>query len=254
MKSLRAFTLGVVLSALYTPLAMADGYYEDDGGLYWSVRGGLSQVRNSVGWNWGAIDPVLNSHSEWRSLEMDYGLVAGASIGYTALFPDSPVDLRIEAEAIYRRNADGQINSDWVPTSNIDGAASLGYETAEVDGSLEVRSAMANFMVDFHTPTRFTPYVGIGAGISQLVAKGWIYDVNRAVYGYPYPQRFDETLYALSVQGIVGVGFHLSAGTMITAEVRTFRLASDRWSELFQTSDLSKIKFDDWSLGLRLTF
>jgi len=267
MKSLRAFTLGVVLSALYTPLAMADGYYEDDGGLYWSVRGGLSQVRNTIDADWYGIDPVydnatppnvvvpgLNSHHEHRSLEMDYGFVVGASIGYTALYPDTPVDLRIEAEAIYRRNEDGQVNSEWSATSDNADSISLGNESVPVYGSLEVRSAMINAFVDFHTPTRFTPYVGVGAGISQLVAQGEIWDANLDVEGAGLPQYFDETIYALSVQGIVGVGFHLSPGTMITAELRTFRLAADRPSGLFRTWDLWSVKFDDWSLGLRFTF
>lgn len=262
MKSLRAFILGAILSSLLPSLAVADNYYPDDGGLYWSVRGGLSQVRHTVSWDWSAVEsdttvtpptPSINSHHEVRGLEMNYGAVVGGAIGYTFLYPDSPVDLRLEAEAIYRINKDGQVNSEWYPTST-DKDISLGHSVAPIDGSLEVRSAMANFFMDFHTPTRFTPYVGVGAGISQLVAQGWIYDANRAVYNYPYPQRFDETIYGLSLQAIVGVGYRLTPGTMITLELRTFRLATDRWSDLFWSEELAAVKFDDWSLGLRLTF
>ena len=113
---------------------------------------------------------------------------------------------------------------------------------------------MFNVLVDFHTPTRIIPYIGVGAGISQLVADGYILDINRAVVGEGWPQYFDEEIYALSWQAIAGVGYRLSPGAMLTLEFRYFRLAADRWSELFQTDELGNVKFDDWSLGARFTF
>jgi len=267
MKSLRIFLLGFAVSSLCTPLAQAQDYYESDGGLYWGVRGGLSQVRNLAIWNWGGYEPTydtatppnllfpgLNDHREERSLEMDYGFVIGASIGYTMVYPESAADLRFEVEGLYRRNDDGQINSAWTPISDNEDSESLGYETVPISGSLEVRSAMLNVLVDFHTPTRVVPYLGVGAGISQVVAEGYTLDYNRAVVGLGYPQFFDEEIYALSWQAIAGVGYRLSPGTMLTLEFRYFRLATDRWSELFQTDELRDITFDDWSLGARFTF
>lgn len=268
MKSLRTFLLGFAMFYLCAPLAPANAQVEPDGGLYWSARGGLSQVRNLAVWSWGGYDPVydesttpptltsvgLNNHLEDRSLEMNYGFVVGAAIGYTMVYPDSAADLRFEAEAIYRRNDDGQIGSQWQATSDNKDSISLGYETVPVIGSLEVRSAMFNTFVDFHTPTRLTPYIGVGAGISQLVAQGYTLDLNRAVFGMGYPQFFDEEIYALSWQAIAGVGYKLSPGTMLTMEFRYFRLAADRWSDLFQTDELRNIKFDDWSMGVRFTF
>lgn len=266
MKSLRTFLLGFAMFYLCVPLAPANAQVEADGGLYWSVRGGLSQVRQRSWWGWGAIDPVylgtppvldtpgMNAHEEWRNLEMNYGFVAGASIGYTMLFPDSSADIRLELEGIYRRNDDGQVNSEWKSTTNNKDSISLGHMVGPVIGSLEVRSAMFNALLDFHTPTRFTPYLGVGAGMSQLVAKGSFWDSNRAYWVYPNPYPFDETLYALSWQAIVGVGYKLSPGTMLTTEFRYFRLASDRWSNLFQWEELEDIKFDDWSVGVRFTF
>lgn len=279
MKSLRIFLLGFAVFSLCAPLAQAQDYYESDGGLYWGVRGGLSQVRNLAVWDWGAIAPIydtatppnliwegINSHREERSLEMDYGYVVGASVGYTAAFPESAADLRFELEGIYRKNDDGQIGSQWRATSANDDSISVGYETVPISGSLEVRSAMFNVLVDFHTPTRIVPYLGVGAGISQLVAEGYVEDINKLIYdvvacgpGCPfppvqYPYVFDETLYALSWQAIAGVGYRLSPGAMLTLEFRYFRLAADRWSELFQTDELRDITFDDWSIGARFTF
>jgi len=275
MKSLRIFLLGFAVFSLCTPLAQAQDYYESDGGLYWSVRGGLSQVRNRVNAEWYGIDPVyttdtppvldwpgINSHHETRDLEMDYGYVVGASIGYTSTFPESSADLRFELEGIYRRNDDGQVNSVWYATSDNKDSISLGNESVPIYGSLEIRSAMFNVLVDFHTPTRFVPYLGVGAGISQIVGKGTMLDTNWAIYdlvatgglysGYPYP--YDETLYALSWQAIGGVGYRLSPGTMLTLEFRYFRLAADRASALFYTWELGSVKFDDWSMGVRFTF
>ncbi len=268
MKSLRAFLLGVAVFSLCAPLAQAQGYVESDGGLYWSARGGLSQVRNLAVWSWAGydaeydetvnppvlIEPGLNDHIEYRSLELDYGYVVGAAIGYTLDYPDSVADLRFELEGIYRKNDDGQINSQWWPTSDNPDSISLYYETVPVIGSLEVRSAMFNVLVDFRTPTRIVPYLGVGAGLSQIVAEGYTLDLNRFVVGEGYPQYFDEEIYALSWQAIAGVGYKLSPGAMLTLEFRYFRLAADRWSELFQTDELRDITFEDWSMGVRFTF
>jgi opacity protein-like surface antigen len=268
MKSLRTFLLGFAMFFLCAPLAQAQDYYESDGGLYWSVRGGLAQTRNLAVWDWYAIEPVydetdpqnpilleegVNSHREYRSLEMDYGYVVGASIGYTMVFPESSADLRFEAEAIYRKHDDGQINSAWYATSDNTDSTSLGYETVPVIGSLEIRSAMLNALVDFHTPTRIVPYIGVGAGISQIVAEGYTLDANRSFWE-GYPQFFDEEIYALSWQAIAGVGYRLSPGAMLTLEFRYFRLAADRWSNVFQTDELRDVTFDDWSMGVRFTF
>lgn len=267
MKRLRIFLLGFAVFSLCTPLAQAQDYYESDGGLYWGVRGGLSQVRSRAWWAWAAVDPVydtsvppnvlapgINSHEEWRNLEMDYGFVAGAALGYTATFPESSADLRFELEGIYRKNDDGQTNAQWTPTSDNNDSDSFLWVVSEIDGSLEVRSAMFNVLVDFHTPTRFVPYIGVGAGISQIVADALVWDPARGAYGYGYPMVVDETLYALSWQAIAGVGYRLSPGTMVTLEFRHFRLAADRWSDFFFWSELADVKFDDWSMGVRFTF
>lgn len=267
MKSLGAFLLGSVALLLCVLPAAAQNNLESDGGLYWGVRGGLSQVRNLAIWNWGGYDPLydnasppnllipgLQDHREERSLEMNYGFVAAASIGYTMLYPQRSADLRFEIEGIYRRNEDGEINSRWRAISNRPDSVSLGFETVPVVGTLEVTSAMFNAFVDFHTPTRFTPYLGLGAGMSRIVTDGYTLDLNRFIVGEPYPQVFSDEIYALSWQAIAGLGFRLSPGTMLTAEARYFRLAADRWSDLFQTQELQDVVFDDWSIGLRFTF
>jgi len=260
MKSVGAFLFGFAVLFVCAPLAQAKEYLESDGGLYWSVRGGLSQVRNLAGLHWEGYDPIygsvfdpvsgtwitvllargLNDHLELRSLEMDYGFVAGASIGYTMAYPDSVADLRLELEGIYRKNVGGEINSEITATTDHPDSDSLdGHVTTTITDSLEVRSAMFNVLVDFHTPTRFVPYLGLGAGVSQMIIDG---------------QTYNEETVALSWQAIAGIGYRLTPGAMVTLESRYFRLAADRWSNLFLTDELRNVKFDDWSLGVRFTF
>ena len=266
MKRTVGILCGLVLASFTLP-AQAQDYFASDDGLYWSVRGGLSQVRNSVDWDWGGWAPVydnatppnllamgMNSHREHRPLEMDYGFVAGASVGYTMAYPKSVADLRFEVEAIYRRNEDGEINSEWTPTSDNADSVSLGFETVPFVGTLEVRSAMINGLIDFHTGTRIVPYLGLGAGMSQIVAEGYTIDFNRDALGVLAPQTINDDFFALSWQAIAGVGYRLSPGTMLTLEFHHFRLAADRWSNLFETQEISNVNFDDWSLGVRFTF
>lgn len=259
MKSLRAFLLGFAMVSLCAPLARAE-YIEPDGGLYIGIRGGLAQMRNNSSAEtlgflptyFPPVDPdppVLNTpgrndHNETRSLEMDYGYVAGVAIGYTVLYPDKSADLRFEVEAMYRKNDDGQINSQFTPTSDrADSISFNDFEVLKVDGNAEVRSAMFNMLLDFHTPTRLTPYVGLGVGASQLIASGTVALLP-----------FDDDIYSLSWQAIAGLGYRLSPGTMLTLEFRHFQLSGNRWSDFFQTSKLSNIEFDDWSMGVRFTF
>ncbi len=262
MKSLRAFLLGFAMVSLCAPLARAE-YIEPDGGLYIGIRGGLAQMRNNSSAETLGYAPIydlidngdgtftevlntegLNDHSENRSLEMDYGYVAGVAIGYTVLYPDKSADLRFELEAMYRKNDDGEISSQFNPTSDrADSISFNDFEVFKVDGNVEVRSAMFNMLLDFHTPTRLTPYLGLGVGASQLIASGTVALVP-----------FDDDIYSLSWQAIAGLGYRLSPGTMLTLEFRHFQLTGDRWSDFFQTSKLSNIEFDDWSMGVRFTF
>lgn len=260
--SLRAFLLGILVISVGAPLQASAEGFERDGGMYWSIRGGLSQVRNKAYYYWVGYDPTyitvtdpntgaqtqvldqrgLQDHTEDRTLEMDYGLVTGASIGYTFLYPENSADLRIEAEAIYRRNDGGETKSVLRAVTNRPDSDDLtGTSFFNLQGHVEVRSIMFNGFVDFHTPSRFTPYLGLGAGYSQLIASDPAFFV-------------DDEIYALSWQAIAGIGYNLSPGTMVFLESRYFRLASDRWSDLFGTNELQNIKFDDWSMGVRLTF
>ncbi len=265
MKRSIGILCGLVLSALAGPVH-AQEYFDADGGMYISVRGGLSQVRNHVIWDWGGYDPTyvgspptlaspgLNAHRESRSLEMNYGFVAAGALGYTFAYPDHVADLRLEVEGIYRYNAEGQTNADWRPTSNRADSGSLGFITVDIDGTLQIQSVMLNALADFHTGSRFTPILGIGAGMSHVVIDTTFFDPNRAQNFVPQPVIDDQSFFALSWQAIAGIGYRLSPGTVVTAEYRYFRLAKDQYSTLFQTHELRNIKFDDWSLGLRFTF
>jgi opacity protein-like surface antigen len=259
MKSLRAFILGLAVISLCAPLAPAKAQVEADGGLYWSVRGGLSQVGNIATVDEAGFDPVYstvdngdgtttttlvtrgkNDHRGIRDLEMDYGWVAGAAIGYTWLYPDNSADLRMEFEGMYRRNVNGSVDVQYYPTTNNPDSDSIYTATnLPFKGSVSFRSAMVNMFLDFHTPTRIVPYVGLGAGVTHLVSK---------------VGAINDDLLSPSWQAIAGIGYKLSPGTMLTTEFRYFALVGDETSDLFGTSDLGSIEFDDWSMGVRFTF
>lgn len=260
MKRSIGFACGLALGLLAPP-ALAQDYYATDGGLYWSVRGGLSQVRDNTDFIWPRIllgDPDnLNDdiapHFEERSLELDLGYVVGASIGYTFAYPQHVADIRVEAEAIYRYHENGQTNSDWIPLEA--GLTPMGgHVVSDIDGTVQYQSAMANVLLDFHTGTRLVPYIGVGGGLTRMDVDALLFDPGRFVYFHPFPIVIDETIYALSWQAIAGLGWRLSRSTVIAAEFRYFRLASDRFSDLFAHDELSRIKFDDWSISMRFTF
>lgn len=251
--------LGGLGAAMLAVPAQARESWSTDGGMYLSVRGGLSQVRDSQNFGWGRIplgDPTLETddiapHLEHRNLELDLGYVAGAAIGYTFAYPDYSADIRVEGEAIYRYHEDGQTNADWVAQG---AGIELGHVISDIDGTIQYRSAMANVLVDFHTGSRFLPFLGVGGGLTRMDVKANLFDPGRATYFFPFPIIIDETIYALSWQAIGGLGYRLSSGTVIAAEFRHFRLASDRFSDLFRHEELSLIQFDDWSVSLRFTF
>lgn len=258
MKRTIGILCGLVLGGLALP-AQAQDYYATDGGLYWGIRGGLSQVRDSQNFAWPRIplgDPAsqdddIAPHLEHRNLELDLGYVAGASIGYTFAYPRYAGDIRVEAEAIYRYHENGQTNADWIA---VEPGQAIGHVISDIDGTVQYQSAMANVLVDFHTGSRFVPFLGLGAGLTRMDIDALLFDEGRFVYGHPFPIVIDETTYALSWQAIAGLGFRLSSGTVVAAEYRYFRLANDRFSGLFRHEELSEIKFDDFSLSLRFTF
>ena len=260
MKSLRTFLLGFAMFSMCAPLAPANAQVESDGGLYWSMRGGLSEVRNITEGDDPGYDPIYtsvddgtgtgtfiiivtpgeNDHRGTRKLKMDHGWVAGAAIGYTWLYPDSSADLRLEIEGIYRRSVNGTEEVVYRPTSNRpDSVSFYDYTLLSFDGTVSFRSAMINMLLDFHTPTRVVPYIGLGAGMTHMVSK---------------VGAINDDLLTPSWQAIGGVGYKLSPGTMLTMEYRFFQMVGDGWSDLFLTKDLPSIEFEDWSMGVRFTF
>ncbi len=259
---LAGFALGVLIVA---GDARAQDYFQTNGGFYISGRGGLSQVRSLESWNWGGYAPEyneddslkfagLNDHQEDRQLEMDVGYVVGVTVGYAFVWPGYPGAIRVEGEAMYRKHDDGEFNSQWTPISDNEDSISLGHETVPYDGKLDIASAMINVLVDISTGTRFTPYFGLGGGYSRIDVDGYTIENNRIWIGFPEQDFYDQTIYALSWQAILGVSFQVTQSLAITLEARHFRLAADRWSELFFTEELDIVTFGDWSMGFRLMF
>ena len=228
---------------------------EVDGGLYLGVRGGvtfLKQVDESFFCPEILDDPLtigvyesFPAQEEVRYLEMNTGYFGAAAIGYTMAFPKSGGDLRFELEGAYRYYKDGETNADW---------EQFGHVVSNIDGTVTIKSAMLNIYVDFRTPTRFVPYIGLGVGYSRIDVDARLYDAGRAFYGWPFPIVVDQRIYNVSWQAMAGVGYKITSGTIVGLEYRAFRLSNGAFSNLFRYEHLDRLEFDDWLLTLRYTF
>ena len=217
---------------------------EVDGGMYWSVGGGVSFVEHEITLLWGA-GGCCAAQTEERFLELNPGWVGRAAIGYTMAYPELAGDLRFELEAARRDYTDGETNSQWTI---------LGQSPARIEGTVKIDSAMFNIYTDFHTPTRFVPYLGVGVGYSRIDIDVDNYDLAMLLLGFPYPMSFKEEIYSLSWQVMLGVGYRLSPGTVVGLEYRSFSLVSNRFLWLLRNDDLGNIEFEDFLLSIRYTF
>jgi opacity protein-like surface antigen len=235
--------LGGIAFLLLANTAQAEPM-EVDGGMYWSVGGGVSFVENETTILWGA-GGCCPAQTDERFLELNPGWVGRAAIGYTMAYPELAGDLRFELEATHRDYTDGQTNSEW---------SFSGHGVAEIEGTIKIDSAMFNIYTDFHTQTRFVPYLGVGVGYSRIDIDVDERNVAMFLMGAPFPLSIDEETYSLSWQVMLGVGYRLSPGTVIELEYRSFSLVSNRYLFLFRTDDLDDIEFDDFLLSIRYTF
>ncbi|GJL95798.1 MAG: hypothetical protein DHS20C05_22030 [Hyphococcus sp.] len=102
----------------------------------------------------------------------------------------------------------------------ITGSPNLGVSVGDLvaagEGSLDTVYVMANFLVDIKTGTRFTPYIGAGAGVGFV-------DVNYSPSATPI---IDDNATAFAYQGKAGIAFQAAPGTEIFAGYR-YRATTD---------------------------
>lgn len=101
--------------------------------------------------------------SFWNEVDGGTGILAGAALGYRL------GDFRIEGEYFYRTTThDGRSN-----TRGLDPITERkrGQELEILDGGVDdvlSHNFFANLYYDFHSNSRFTPYIGVGVGVAQV--------------------------------------------------------------------------------------
>ena len=117
------------------------------------------------------------------------------------------------------------------------GAASV----EEDDGRVNATSLMKNFIIDFTNDSRFTPYAGVGIGLSFV-------DVEQGqAPSFGFEQEDDRTLF--SYQAIGGVATQLSSSTDFIVEYRFLGTSEGEFEVLGQ-----ELSYNTSSLFLGLKF
>ncbi len=115
--------------------------------------------------------------------------------------------LRSEIEVAVRGNDVNQLLPSSLPSMGSD-------FSEESDGSVNVTSLMKNFIIDFDNRSLFTPYVGVGIGLSYIdVEYGEATGVGGAA-------TFEEGASAFSYQAIGGVATKLNSFADFVIEYR----------------------------------
>ena len=101
--------------------------------------------------------------SFWNEVDAGTGILAGAALGYRL------GDFRIEGEYFYRTTThDGRSNTQGLDPIT---ERKRGQELEILDGGVDdvlSHNFFANLYYDFHSNSRFTPYIGVGVGVAQV--------------------------------------------------------------------------------------
>ncbi len=184
MKKTLAICLSILILCCFALSAEAA---EKDQGLYLSIGAGYSL-------------PGTQTDQNGASWEFNNGPVAKGALGYS--FKASPgMNLRTEFELSYRKYEG-------------DSHKSSSSTVRELGGNISYLSGMVNGLCDFKTGTGFTPYIGLGLGLSQVT---WS-DVKMAGYSY----GLDDSDKVFAYQAMGGVGYALTDSLTLDLEYRYF--------------------------------
>jgi opacity protein-like surface antigen len=221
MKKTIAAAACFFVSTLAVPGLADDKGWTSDGGVYFSGRG---LVLNLRGTNQTAI-----GSDRW---EFEIGRGGTAAIGYAFALPDYGTDVRIEIEGSYREAANDAI-------SFADGTF------WDITGNTTIKAGMVNLLLDFHTQTRLSPYIGAGLGRAQIGFDDWLVvetDPLGAVSTFVLPpEEIDVAVW----QAMAGFGLAISPGLIVDLEYRYFQPTSSNYNGLLS---------NELALGLRIVF
>ncbi|MDD5586388.1 MAG: OmpA family protein [Alphaproteobacteria bacterium] len=190
MMQLKNLFMAVAAVALMAPLA---AHADDAKTPGWYVGAGAMPVFQT--------DADSNVDSTTDIIKYDTGWGLSGSGGYA--FGNG---IRAEGEIAYR-------------TADVDEVTGTGSGPVN-DGDWRNVSLMGNVLYDFATGTRFTPYVGVGIGMSFVTADEVRTVVNRTL---------DSTRQTFAYQAIGGVSAALDDNWAVTADYRYFRTLDEKY-------------------------
>ena len=116
---------------------------------------------------------------------------------------------------------------------------------APIDGSVNVYSLMADAIYGIPTGTKFTPYVGAGAGIAWVDANDVATILGTTV---------DDTDTVFAYQGIAGVEYDISSNLKAALDYRYFRTAETSFTAVSSADVDGNYENHTVTLGLRYLF
>lgn len=215
MKKMRTLVLAAAALGMLGTAQAAEG-------PYFGLAGGLN-LANSARWTTGG---------NFYDFKFDDGLAVIANGGYK--FGSG---LRLEAELGYRSNdADSRTQRVTVPAATVNGL-----------GKVSARSLMGNIIYDIDTGSKFTPYLGVGAGIASVKADslGPVLAANTRIDG-------SDTRFAY--QGIAGAAVEITRQIALTLDYRYFRTAGPNLRTLTGLTADGKYSAHTVLAGLRFSF
>lgn len=171
-------------------------------------------------------DSTVDDGTNTNKVEMDLGFAGILSAGWQF---DNGV--RLQGEFAGRFN-------------NVNDITGTGA-SAPIDGDVNVYSLMADFIYGIPTGTKFTPYVGAGAGLARV-------DVNSL--GTVLTSTIDDNDTVFAYQAIAGVEYAISPNLFAGLDYRYFRTRDVELTTAAATNVNADYENHTVTLGLRYLF
>ncbi len=144
--------------------------------------------------------PNTQTDNDNDQFEFKKGIVTKGSVGYV-FKTSSLINFRSELEISYRR-----YEADNSPEGGI---------SHELDGNITYLTGMINGLLDFKTGTKWSPFAGVGIGLSQV---SW----NSIKFKDGTTSPVDDSDNVFAYQGIVGLAYDVAESWKIDLEYRYF--------------------------------
>ena len=181
------------------------------------------------------------------------GAGVGVSIPGTAEFKDATATNNVDLDAGFAGNvfAGYQFDSNWrteaefsarlADVNDITGTGAA----APITGDQDVYAVLANAIYGIPTGTKFTPYVGAGAGVAWVKSQDIATVLGTSV---------DDTDTVFAYQGIAGVEYDITNSLKAALDYRYFRTADTSFQSAAATSVDGDYESHTITVGLRYLF